>query len=149
MFGNQLLQHLISYNSFRNMNMRLLEVAMFEKCRSSHFQSQRGVKCLRTGGKGLKILGLVGGVHYPITSHIGRKWVDFIWQPISIMGLLARVWTKFYLRKPVDYYTYFLRTFDGDSFSGICFNSFMKKVTIIQKSVHWFTKQINGLVSIC
>ena len=41
-----------------------------------------GVKNFRAGG---------GGVHYPITSHIGRKWVDFIWQPISIMGLLARV----------------------------------------------------------
>ena len=115
-----------------------------------------GVKSLRTGGKGLKILGLVGGgFNTPLQAmfirkwNIGRKWVDFLWQPISIMGLLARLWTKFYLRKQVDNYAYFLRTFDGDSFSKICFNSFMKKVTIIQKSVHWFTKQINGLVSIC
>ena len=48
-FRNQLWQHLISYNSFRNMNMCLLEVAMCEKCRSSHFQSEGGVKKLRTG----------------------------------------------------------------------------------------------------
>ena len=42
------------------MNMHLLEVAMCEKCRSSHFQSEGGVKKLRTGvvvgGEG--ILGL-------------------------------------------------------------------------------------------
>ena len=49
-FRNQLLQHLISYNSFRNMNMCFLEVAMSEKCRSSHFQSEGGVKSLRTWG---------------------------------------------------------------------------------------------------
>ena len=104
---------------------------------------------------GLKILGLVGGFNTPIQAmfirkwNIGRKWVDFIWQPISIMRLLARLWTKFCLRKPVDNYAYFLRTFDRDSFSEIYFNSFMTKVTIMQKSVHWFTKQINGLVSIC
>ena len=36
-FRNQLLWHL---NSIRNVNMCLLEVAMFEKCRSSHFQSE-------------------------------------------------------------------------------------------------------------
>ena len=36
-FKNQLLWHL---NSFRNVNMCFLEVAMFEKCRSSHFQSE-------------------------------------------------------------------------------------------------------------
>ena len=49
-FTNQLWQHLISYNSFRNMNMCLLEVTMCEKCRSSHFQLEGGVKSLRTGG---------------------------------------------------------------------------------------------------
>ena len=31
------------------MNMCLLEVATCEKCRSSHFQSEGGVKSLRTG----------------------------------------------------------------------------------------------------
>ena len=35
------------------MNMRMLEVAMCEKCRSSHFQSEEGgVKSLSTGGGG-------------------------------------------------------------------------------------------------
>ena len=38
-FRNQLLRYLISYNSFRNVNMCLLEAAMCEKCRSNHFQS--------------------------------------------------------------------------------------------------------------
>ena len=52
-FRNELWQYLISYNSFRNMNMCLLEVAMCEKCRSSHFQLEGGVKSLRTG-EGLK-----------------------------------------------------------------------------------------------
>ena len=42
--------HLISYNSFRNVEMYLLEVAICEKCRSSHFQSEGAVKSLRTGG---------------------------------------------------------------------------------------------------
>ena len=43
------------------MNMCLLEVAMCEKYRSSHFQSEGGVKSLRTGGGGgVKILGLEG-----------------------------------------------------------------------------------------
>ena len=52
-FRNQSWQHLISYNSFRNMNM---EVAMCEKCRSSHnFQSEGWVKSLRTGWEGVKI----------------------------------------------------------------------------------------------
>ena len=49
-FRNHLWQHLISYKSFRNMNMCLLEVPMREKCRSSHFQWKGGVKSLRTGG---------------------------------------------------------------------------------------------------
>ena len=40
----------VSFNSFRNMNMCLLEVAMCEKCRSSHFQSEGGVKSLSTWG---------------------------------------------------------------------------------------------------
>ena len=54
------------------MNMCLLEVAMCEKCRSSHFQSDGGVKSLRTGGGGggNKILGLEGllllGGQYPL-----------------------------------------------------------------------------------
>ena len=62
------------------MNLCLLEVAMCEKCRSSHFQSERGVKSMRTGGEGggrggggKKKLGLEGflwlGSQYPITCH--------------------------------------------------------------------------------
>ena len=56
------------------MNMCLLEVAMCEKFRDSHFQSEGGVKSLRTGGgEGKKILGLEGilllGGQYPITYH--------------------------------------------------------------------------------
>ena len=53
-FRNQLWQHLTSYNSFWNMNMWLLEVAMCEKCRSSHFQSERGLKIWGLGDGGLK-----------------------------------------------------------------------------------------------
>ena len=53
-FRNQLWRHLISYNSFRNTNMCFLEVAKCEKCRSSHFQSEGGVKKLRTGVAGGK-----------------------------------------------------------------------------------------------
>ena len=36
-FRNQLWQDWISYNSFKNVNMCLLEEAMYEKCRSGHF----------------------------------------------------------------------------------------------------------------
>ena len=36
------------------MNMCSLEVAMCEKCRSSHFQSEGEVKSLRTVGVGVK-----------------------------------------------------------------------------------------------
>ena len=63
-----ILRHLISYNSFRNVNMCLLEVAMCEKRRSSHFQSEGGVKSLRTRGVkkfqdwvGVTDLGVGGG----------------------------------------------------------------------------------------
>ena len=53
-FRNQLWQHLISYNSFRNMSMCLLEVAMCEKCRSRDFQLEEGrrIKILSTAGRG-------------------------------------------------------------------------------------------------
>ena len=57
------------------MNMCLLEVAICEKYRSSHFQSEGGVKSLRTGGEeGLKNfktgdLLLLGG-QYPIACHV-------------------------------------------------------------------------------
>ena len=72
-FRNQLWRHLLSSNSFRNVNMCLLEVAMCEKCRSSHFQSDGG------GGEGWGgrggMLGLggvtnLGGGQYPITCHV-------------------------------------------------------------------------------
>ena len=45
------------------MNMCLLEVAMCGKCRSSHFQSEVGVKRLRTGGEGV-IKFRTGGVTF-------------------------------------------------------------------------------------
>ena len=72
-FRNPLWQHLISYNSLRNSNMCLLEVAMCEKCRSSHFQSEGGVKSFRTG-EGLKNfrtrgITFAGGGQYRITCH--------------------------------------------------------------------------------
>ena len=65
------------------MNISLLEVAMCEKCRNSYFQSEGGIKSLRTGrGVGLKNF-RTGGVtdlggllllrgQYPITSHVGE-----------------------------------------------------------------------------
>ena len=46
-FRNQLWEHLISYNSFRNMNMHLLEVAM------------GGLKNFRTGGGVINLVGLL------------------------------------------------------------------------------------------
>ena len=71
--SNQLWQHLISYNSFRNMNMCLLEVAMCEKCRSSHFQLEGVSKKFKYWG-GWKILGLgvllLLGCQYLITCHV-------------------------------------------------------------------------------
>ena len=79
-FRNQLSQHLINYNSLKNMNMCLLEVAMCKKCRSSDFQLEEGeskkfeyyreeggvLKNFRTGG-GLLIWGgtfIGGSVHH-------------------------------------------------------------------------------------
>ena len=67
-FRNQLWQHLISCNSFRNVNICLFQVVMCEKCGSSNFQSEggskqfedwrRGIKNFRTGG-GLLLLAAV------------------------------------------------------------------------------------------
>ena len=81
------------------MNMCFLEVAMSEKCRSSHFQSEGGVKSLRTGG-GLKILGRGGGEvllpggggRYPITWHECDQLIfhdnsDFVTRYILIRSL--------------------------------------------------------------
>ena len=73
------------------MNMCFLELAMSEKCRSSHFQSEGGVKSLRTGG-GLKILGLGGGGRYPITWHECDQLIfhdnsDFVTRYILIRSL--------------------------------------------------------------
>ena len=70
LFRNHLWRHLISYNSFRNVNMCLLEVAICEKCWSSHFQSEAEVKILGLGGAtdwGEGLLLLRG--QYPITWH--------------------------------------------------------------------------------
>ena len=52
-FRNQLWWHLFSYNPFRNVNMCLLEAAMCENSRSSHFQSEWGSKKFEDWG-GLK-----------------------------------------------------------------------------------------------
>ena len=46
------------------MNMCFLEVAMCEKCRSINFQSEGGVKSLRTGGGGILGLGDTGGYRF-------------------------------------------------------------------------------------
>ena len=59
-FRNQLWQHLISYNSSRNMDMCLLEVSMCEKCRSSHFQSERGGGSKKFEYWGVKKFGIGG-----------------------------------------------------------------------------------------
>ena len=89
---NQLWQYLISYNTFRNMNMCLLEVAMCEKCRSSHFQLERGVKKFENsygGGGGKKILELgvtfAGGsvVHY-MPCFISKK--EWLLQFVSLLN---------------------------------------------------------------
>ena len=81
-FRNQL-WHLISYNSFRNMNMCLLEVAMCEKCRSSHFQSEGGVKSLSTrGGRGgdwVRLL-LLGG---EVSTSLHDMWLLNIYNDIA------------------------------------------------------------------
>ena len=61
-FKNQLWKHLISYNSSRNINMCLLKVDMYEKCRSSHFQSEdRGGGC---GSKTFDYWGELGGYQF-------------------------------------------------------------------------------------
>ena len=77
------------------MNMCLLEVAMCEKWRSSHFQLEGGVKSLRTGrggvknfrtggvtdlGKGNFAAGVVGGGvwgQYPIICHDPQEIKSF------------------------------------------------------------------------
>ena len=65
------------------MNMCLLEVAICEKCRSSHFQSEGGSEKFEHWGGVKKFLGLGGlpiwgggyfcwGGQYPITCH--KQW---------------------------------------------------------------------------
>ena len=64
------------------MNMCLLEVAICEKCRNSHFQSEGGSKKFEQWGGIEKFLGLGGlpiwggyfcwGDQYPITCH--KQW---------------------------------------------------------------------------
>ena len=69
------------------MDMFFLEVAMCEKCRSSHFQLEGGVKSwgglknLGTGGitnLGGVLLSLGGG-QYPITCHDKKNHLKFSW----------------------------------------------------------------------
>ena len=117
-FRNQSWRHLISYNSFRNVNMCLLEVAMSEKCRSSHFQSEGGVKCLRTGGglktfrtRGLLLLGRGGG-QYPITCHEIRcrfLFVAMVKFGMVICEACLNVMTGFSLRFWGNYLYYKIR----------------------------------------
>ena len=71
------------------MNMCFLEVAMSEKCRSSHFQSEGGVKILGLGGE---VLLPGGGGRYPITWHECDKLIfhdnsDFVTRYILIRSL--------------------------------------------------------------
>ena len=57
------------------MNMCLLEVAMCERCRSSHFQVEAGgggVKSLRTGGGGGKNFSLHAMSFHLLRICIGR-----------------------------------------------------------------------------
>ena len=71
-FRNQLLWHL---NSIRNVNMCLLEVAMFEKCRSSHFQSEgeskkfEGGLPIFLGGEGVTFAGGGSVRHYRVLNY--------------------------------------------------------------------------------
>ena len=77
-FRNQLWQHLISCNSFRNVNICLFQVVMCEKCKSSNFQSEggskqfedwrRGIKNFRTGG-GLLLLAAVSTPLHTMTHN--------------------------------------------------------------------------------
>ena len=79
-FRNQLWQHLICYNSFKNVNMCLLEVVMFEKCRSSHFQSEGGVKSLRNGGlRNFRTGGVTfaGGSFFCVAKELHFVWTSF------------------------------------------------------------------------
>ena len=89
-FRNQLWQHLICYNSFKNVNMCLLEVVMFEKCRSSHFQSEGGVKSLRNEGlRNFRTGGgllLLGGLSSVLQRNFILCGLALIW---SILRILA------------------------------------------------------------
>ena len=46
------------------MDVCLLEVAMCEKCRSSHFQSEWAVQDFRAGGRGFKNFRIGGGYQF-------------------------------------------------------------------------------------
>ena len=73
-FRNYLWQHLINY-IFRNVNICLLEVAICEKCRNSHFQLEGGVKSLRTGGVStpLHTMSKTFGVHAHFLTTLGKQ----------------------------------------------------------------------------
>ena len=79
-FTNQLWQHLISYNCFKNIKMCLSEAAVL-KCRSSHFLSEGegskkfedwggkggGVKNFRTGGLPIRGGGTFAGGYFYVS----------------------------------------------------------------------------------
>ena len=99
-FRNQLWQHLISYNSFRNMNMCLLEVATCEKCRSSHFQWKGG------GGDGKKIEDCGGRSvpHYmPWHTFVKNVMLDFT-RSVSKVFIQSNIYTLIF--HFLAYYTY-------------------------------------------
>ena len=100
-FRNQLWQHLISYNSFRNMDMCLLEVAMCEKFRSSHFQWEGGVQSLGTGGRSLKNFRSGEGYQFGGTfsggggGGVSTSWHDMLLSSTYWPFSLCKIFKKF------------------------------------------------------
>ena len=90
-FRNQLWRHLISYNSFRSVNMCSLEVVICEKRRTTISSRRGGAESLRTGGLkhfrtgkkvrtgGLLLLGWGSVPHYmPCRANILCKYITYI-----------------------------------------------------------------------
>ena len=90
------------------MDVCLLEVAMCEKCRSSHFQSEWAVQDFRAGGRGLKNFRIGGGLpiweggtfarggQYPITCHGFFK--EVIIELCNRMHAAGKIFVKTYLK---------------------------------------------------
>ena len=94
-FRNQLWQHLVSYNSFRNMNMWLLDVAICEKCRSSHSLSEWGSKRFEylAGGGGVKIF-RIGGYRFGGGGYFCsiQKVLEQLWKYFTFLKLCKCSW---------------------------------------------------------